>query len=71
MILVHNSFSLGPDPFDVVEQQLGQQTAEPADDGGWAAFDEVKPRPSRPPPPRPAPPRPAPPARRSSAPKVG
>ena len=61
---------LGPDPFDVIEEQLTQQSAATdegwssaaAADEGWAAFGEVKPRPSRPPPPRPAPPRPAPPS---------
>jgi len=61
-------FIVGVDPFDVIDQQLNQNQSPSADEG-WAAFGEVKPRPSRPLPPRPAPPRPAPPSR-PSAPRV-
>jgi hypothetical protein len=58
--MTHSISTLGPDPFDVIDEQLKNQTAYSADQS-WAAFEEPRSRPSRPPPPRPAPPRPAPP----------
>ena len=54
-------FTLGPDPFEVVDQQLFESKKE-AENEGWAEFDQIKrKKPSRPPPPRPNPPRPPPP----------
>jgi len=55
---------IGPDPFDVVDQQIDQNNKADENDG-WAEFDQIKrKKPSRPPPPpRPLPPRPAPPSR--------
>jgi len=55
---------IGPDPFEVVDQQISQNRKEDENDG-WAEFDQIKrKKPSRPPPPpRPTPPRPAPPSR--------
>ena len=56
------SFVSGPDPFEVVDQQISQHIKEDENDG-WAEFDQIKrKKPARPPPP-PRPPRPAPPAR--------
>ena len=53
----------------MIEEELAKQaTSTNQADEGWAAFGEVKPRPSRPPPPRPAPPRPSPP--KPTAPRV-
>ena len=56
-------FVLGPDPFDVVDQQISQNQQDNKN-VGWAEFDQIKrKKPSRPPPPRPAPPRPPAPSR--------
>ena len=54
---------IGPDPFDVVDQQISQNQQDNKN-VGWAEFDQIKrKKPSRPPPPRPAPPRPPAPSR--------
>lgn len=63
------SADVGPDPFDVIDEQLKSQTASSADQS-WAAFEEPRSKPSRPPPPRPAPPRPAPPSQPTTSPRV-
>jgi hypothetical protein len=62
IVQLHNVLLSGPDPFDVIDEQLKNQSAASTEDS-WAAFEEPRAKPSRPPPPRPAPPpaRPAPP----------